>query len=107
MKIEVFYFRGCPNHSRAIEEIKQELAWARIQAAITEIEIADERQAELRSFYGSPTIRINGRDVASVPLNAATIGLQCRLYPGSEHPGVPSRDSLRNALREATHEEER
>jgi glutaredoxin len=105
MRIEVFYFRGCPHRSLAVEEMERALAFERIQAEIVEIEIRDEEDAVRQSFYGSPTIRINGHDVAPIPSPAATMGLQCRLYPGGEHPGVPPRDSLRQAVRRAAHEE--
>ncbi|HKW88579.1 MAG TPA: hypothetical protein VJN21_07470 [Candidatus Acidoferrales bacterium] len=106
MRVEVLYFPGCPNHSRALDEVKRALEAERIHAAITEIEVGDELQAERHSFYGSPTIRVNGRDVAPVPSTAASVGLQCRFYPGSKYSGVPPRDLLRGALREAANREE-
>ncbi|HEV2490098.1 MAG TPA: hypothetical protein VGT03_09845 [Candidatus Acidoferrales bacterium] len=105
MKIEVLYFSGCPHHSLAIEAMEQALADEQIQAQIVKIRIRDAEDAARLSFPGSPTIRINGRDVAPVPFPMAETGLQCRLYPGGEHPGVPPSDSIRRALREAADEE--
>ena len=106
MKIEVLYFPGCPHRGRAIAEVGRALVSEKIAAAVTEIEIRDEEEAEQYKFYGSPTIRINGRDVAPASPSAAVVGLQCRLYPGSDQPGVPPLNLLRRALREAIHEEE-
>ncbi|HEV2342010.1 MAG TPA: hypothetical protein VGS15_09445 [Candidatus Acidoferrales bacterium] len=106
MRVEVLYFPGCPHRGRAIEEVGRALVSEEIAAAITEIEIRDNEEAERHKFCGSPTIRINGRDVAPASPSARVVGLQCRLYPGSEQPGVPPHDLLRRALREAMHEEE-
>jgi hypothetical protein len=105
MKVEVLYFPGCPHHSLAIEATEQALASENIRTEIQKVEIRDAEDAVRRSFPGSPTIRINGRDVVPVPSQTDNSGLQCRLYPGGEHPGVPPRDSLRRALREAAREE--
>lgn len=105
MKIEVLYFPGCPHHSLAVEAMEQALAVEQIKAQIVKIQIRDAEDAARRSFPGSPTILINGRDVAPVPFRMAETGLKCRLYPGGEHPGVPPSDSLRRALREAVDED--
>ena len=106
MKVEVLYFPGCPHRGSAIEEIGRALLSEKIAAAIMEIEIRDEEEAERHKFCGSPTIRINGRDIEPASASGAVVGLQCRLYQGSEQPGVPPHDLLRRALREAMHVEE-
>jgi hypothetical protein len=55
-------------------------------------------RAELK-FPGSPTIRLNGQDVA--PLGTLTAAMSCRLYPGSTHVGVPPADLVRQAIARA------
>lgn len=105
MRIEVLYFPGCPHRSLAVEEIEEALACEKIQAAITEIEVRNEEEAVRHLFWGSPTVRVNGLDVAPNDSNAANFSLRCRLYPGSEHPGVPPRDLLRTAIRNAAGQE--
>lgn len=48
-------------------------------------------------FPGSPTIRINGRDIE--PQETASYGLMCRLY--TDGSGAPSHQRLRDAIRRA------
>lgn len=105
MRIEVLYFPGCPHRGLAVEEIEQALACEKIQAAITEIEVRNEEEAARQLFCGSPTVRVNGLDVAPNDPSASNFSLQCRLYPGSEYPGVPPRDLLRTAIRHAAEKE--
>jgi hypothetical protein len=43
------------------------------------VDVADLCEARRQAFPGSPTIRVNGRDVAPQPNDTATLG--CRDYP--------------------------
>ena len=52
------------------------------------------------NFLGSPTIRINGRDVADDQQKTERFALSCRLYPGSTQVGVPPTELVRNAILE-------
>lgn len=52
-------------------------------------------------FCGSPTIRINGRDVVGELPNSNTFALSCRLYPGAKQIGLPPADVIRRAVAEA------
>ena len=56
--------------------------------------MTDEVMARALEFPGSPTVRINGRDVQSTP--EQSYGLACRLYSGES--GVPSVEVLKQAL---------
>lgn len=98
--IEVLYFEGCPNHERAVALVRQALAVEQIAAPIQLIRIATDAEARQYDFYGSPTIRINGEDIAPVPAGALP-GLACRVYPtpdGHVAP-VPAYEALVAALR--------
>jgi hypothetical protein len=53
--------------------------------------------SELR-FLGSPTIRVNGRDVAGETRNAQSFALSC---PGSKQVGLPPFEMVRRAVVEA------
>jgi hypothetical protein len=101
MVIEVLYVPGCPNHQAAIDTLKNVLGAASISAPIREMAIKDEAMARELKFPGSPTVRINGRDVESNP--EESYGLACRLY--SNGSGVPSLETLQRAVLE--HEERR
>ena len=56
--------------------------------------------SELR-FLGSPTIRINGRDVGGESEKAESFALSCRLYPGSKEVGLPPAEMIHRAVLEA------
>ncbi len=98
--IEVLYFEGCPNHERAVALVRQVLAAEQIAAPVHLIRIATNAEARRHGFYGSPTIRINGEDIAPVSARAVP-GLVCRVYPtpdGHMAP-VPAYEALVAALR--------
>ena len=66
---------------------------------MTEISTGDE--ARERAFVGSPTILVDGQDVA--PPADEPVGLNCRVYRrrnGAVSP-TPDPDDLRDALRRA------
>lgn len=102
MKVEVLYVADCPSHPAAVELVKYVLATQGVAADIAEILVTDERMARELEFRGSPTIRINGRDIAGNSGNTEGFGLSCRLYPGSLRIGLPPVDLVHRAIREAT-----
>jgi hypothetical protein len=104
MKVEIFYVAGCPSHPGAVELVKSLLAEQGAAAEIHQILVEDQQSACELSFPGSPTIRINGRDVAGVPPGTSSFALNCRLYPGSEEMGLPSREAIRRAVSQALQE---
>ncbi len=63
--------------------------------------VTDEAMATDLAFSGSPTIRINGRDVAGESSQAKAFALSCRLYPGSGEIGLPPVEMVRRAIVEA------
>ena len=100
MKIEGLYVLDCPHYPAAMAELKNVLAAERIFAPISEVLVADPRMAETLRFPGSPTIRINGRDIAGES-ELQHFALSCRLYPGEKKPGVPPSEMIHRAVREA------
>lgn len=101
MKIEVLYVRDCPSHPSAVELVKSILASKHLTAEVQEILVTDHSVAVRLQFPGSPTIRINGRDVADESPIGHAFGLTCRLYSGSQQPGLPSADLVRRAVADA------
>jgi hypothetical protein len=64
--------------------------------------VRDDHGARERGFVGSPTILVDGEDVA--PAGDEDVGLSCRLYrrrDGQISP-TPGREGLREALLRAT-----
>lgn len=96
MKIEVLYVPNCPNHAVALERLREVLSSESFQKHVNEVLVKDADVAQSLKFLGSPTIRINGRDVEAQSEKAAAFGLMCRLYP--DGGGAPSRQKLQAAI---------
>jgi hypothetical protein len=84
-----------------VKLVKDVLATQGIAADVDEVLVIDERMAGELRFCGSPTIRINGRDVACDSPKAYVLALSCRLYAGSEQIGLPSAEMIHRAVAEA------
>jgi hypothetical protein len=97
MKVEVFYFEGCPNHKPAVERVKAVLKQQGIAAELAEIEVLDVEAARAVGFIGSPTIRVNGLDIDPALRTVTETGFACRCYAS----GIPSEDMISAALSEA------
>jgi hypothetical protein len=101
VKVEVLYVADCPTHPAAVNLVKQVLAAEVVVAEIHEVLVRDEGMAKELGFCGSPTIRINGRDVAGGSQNAQSFALSCRLYPGSKQIGLPPVEMVHRAVLKA------
>ena len=79
--------------------VREEMSAVGLDAGSVEVrEVSTARDAEREGFVGSPTIRVEGRDVQ--PPNGEPIGLTCRVYrlrDGRISP-LPDREELRQAL---------
>jgi hypothetical protein len=98
--VEFLYWEGCPSYPEARELLEDVL---RVQAADVEIQVrqveTQEEAVELR-FPGSPTIRIDGRDVDPAGADEPP-SLTCRIYqlPDGRVSPIPSREQFEEALR--------
>lgn len=101
MRVEVLYVSECPSHPAAVKLVKDVLAAEGVTSDIHEVLIRDEQMAGEMKFVGSPTIRINGRDVAGESQAAKNFSLCCRLYPGSKQIGLPPAEIVHRAVLEA------
>lgn len=100
--IEILYFEGCPTHAQARERVEQVLRDERQKAQISVIAIISMEDARAQRFIGSPTIRINGRDVEKKARDSRDFGYGCRIYMDEGRPrGLPSVQTIREALIEA------
>jgi len=105
MKIEILYLEGCPNHRRAVERVKEALQEEGLTAEVVEVNVPDEAIARSLAFLGSPTIRVNGLDVEPSARASKEFGMMCRTYTeDGTREGLPSRQLIRTALREAVKE---
>lgn len=101
MKVEVLYVADCPSHPAAVRLVKDVLKAEGVAADIQEVLVRDEGMARELKFGGSPTIRVNGHDVARETEPTKNFALSCRLYPGSEHAGLPPAEMVHRAIVEA------
>jgi hypothetical protein len=97
--IEVLYVRDCPHYTAAlalVERIRGELG---IDAELRASLIGDQAAAERTRFPGSPTIRVDGRDVELGSPSPPVPLLACRMYR-HEHglAGQPAEQWVRDAL---------
>ncbi len=99
--IELLWWEGCPSTEAALSELRRALDEVGLsEAEIRTREIQSEDEAGELQFAGSPTVLIDGRDVADAA--GQPIGLSCRVYrtrDGRISP-TPDPDDLREALRE-------
>src|SRR5690242_6434371 len=102
MKVEVLYSAGCPNHSPAVNRVREALRAEGVTAKVFEVEVENADSANAVGFLGSPTIRINGQDVETEARYAQRFGLMCRIYTRYGYQaGVPPVEWIRAAIREA------
>lgn len=98
-RIELLWWCECPSWERALAELREEMAALGLDPEAVEVrEVATAEAAEREEFVGSPTIRIDGRDVQ--PPSGAPVGLACRIYllrDGRVSP-LPDRADVREAL---------
>jgi len=99
VKVEVLYVADCPNRQPTVEIVQEVLREQGLPPAITEIEIPDAAQAAALSFLGSPTVRVDGKDVEPSVNPFPPYGVSCRTYfVDGRFEGTPRREWIRNAV---------
>lgn len=103
MKIQLLFFEGCPSWRKAEENLKVVLDEFGISDPIGHVRVETAGEAERLTFPGSPTIRIDGRDIEAGADAGKTFSLACRIYrEGEEAFGWPSVRMIRESLKEMT-----
>jgi hypothetical protein len=101
MKVEVLHWEGCPSLPEALEELEDVLRVRGLDAEIELREVTTQEEAERLDFHGSPTVKIDGRDVDPDGARTQRAALACRIYtlPDGRVSPVPSREMLEEAFR--------
>lgn len=99
-EIEFLFWEECPSHPEALRRLQKIMAELGVESPIDQIDVRTDEDAERLHFPGSPTIRIDGKDVD--PFGAQQMGtaLTCRIYrleDGRISP-LPSEEMIRYAL---------
>ena len=63
MHVELLYWAGCPSHAEALGLLHEVLADLGLPPVVELHEVTSPEEAERLAFPGSPTIRVDGRDV--------------------------------------------
>jgi proline dehydrogenase len=97
-RIELLVTPDCPHAAQTEEVLRSTLTVDGREPAVDRVFIRDLDHAAGLGFRGSPTIRIDGRDVAPEP--GISIGLACRLYrqPDGTLAGVVPAETIRAAV---------
>ena len=99
MRVDFLFWAGCPSHPEARELLDDVLAARGVDLEVDVREVYTHDEAVELAFPGSPTIRVDGRDVD--PAGAALPpSLSCRVYrlPDGRPSPVPSRQQLEEAI---------
>lgn len=98
----MLWWDGCPSTEKALAAVRDVLADEGLDPdAVVLREVSTDADAERERFIGSPTIRVDGIEVA--PAEGEPVGLSCRVYhlrDGRVSP-VPDRQDIRDAVRRA------
>jgi hypothetical protein len=98
--IELLWWNGCPSWTQTLEDLEAAAAEAGLDPnRIVVREIDDNAHAEAERFVGSPTIRVDGKDILPSDTEEPP-GLTCRVYrlrDGRVSP-TPDPEDLRDAL---------
>ena len=102
MKVEIFYFSGCPNHVPAVDRVREVLAQEGTSAGMVEVEVKDAATAQQVGFLGF-TVDSGGRaGCRARGARGRAFGMMCRTYiDGGRRAGVPPPEWIRAAVREA------
>ncbi len=99
--VELLYFDDCPNWPMAQAMLDQLLAEHAPERQLLAIRIESEADAVEHRFLGSPTIRIDGRDVEPGAEDRRDYGMQCRVYRTERGlRGVPDDAWIRAGLQQ-------
>jgi hypothetical protein len=98
MKVEVLYFDGCSTYRAAEQTLRGVLAQVDAETEVVLMAVNTDEEARRLRFPGSPTIRVDGRDLFPVP-DRAEYALGCRMYATPEGlKGSPTAEMIEEAL---------
>ena len=98
MDIELLYFDGCASWQHTLADLRALLTEAGRADEVRLVKVDTTDAAERLRFLGSPTVRVDGRDIES-GIPDAGYGMECRIYWVDGKPvGTPPREWLARAI---------
>jgi len=97
MKVELFFFKGCPTYRETARNLTDALKELHLQENIDMVEVLHPEDAVTKKFMGSPTIKINGTDLENKDENYL---FGCRIYTiDGKITGTPTKNYISKKLR--------
>jgi hypothetical protein len=97
--VEVLTFAGCPHAQPALELVERLVDELGLDATVRRVDVPDLETAATHRFLGSPTIRVNGRDVEPGAEERSEFVISCRVYrTNGSFKGEPDERWVREAL---------
>ncbi len=93
--IEVLYFEGCPYFEPTLSLADEVLSQLGVSAEVRKIEVRSPEDAERVRFLGSPSVRVDGKDIEPGAESRKEYALSCRIYGDS---GLPPKELLVAAI---------
>jgi hypothetical protein len=98
-QVEVLITPDCPHPDAANAQARRVCEQHGSPAEIRVVQVPQKAAAERARFLGSPSIRVNGRDIEPGAERNVELVHGCRLYQGAHSlHGLPEEDWLRQAL---------
>ena len=99
LSIELVYEKTCPNIKASRAQLLQAFNMLGLDPTWTEWEVTEDDTPDYIHGYGSPTILVNGKDVAGEQANRDD--MCCRVYANSDadNNGVPTVDDVVAAMK--------
>jgi hypothetical protein len=99
VQVEILTFEGCPNAEPAVALVERIVDELDPGAVVQRVDVADPEDAARRRFLGSPTIRVDGRDVEPGAGERSDYVFACRIYR-TDHglSGMPDEIWIRDAI---------
>jgi hypothetical protein len=98
-RVEVLVTPDCPHRDAAIALAQRVCEQLGSHAEIRVVQVPDQAAAEQARFLGSPSIRVDGRDIEPGAERNVELVHGCRLYQGAYSlQALPEEDWLRQAL---------
>lgn len=95
--IELLYFDGCPSHQQLLPTVEQLADQSGAEVQLRRVETPEAAESE--RFLGSPTVRVNGRDVDPGASERTDFGLKCRIHRSDDGASpLPPEAWIRAAL---------
>jgi len=99
-EVELLWWEGCPSTEKALATLRAVLDEEGLDPeAVALREVRTDDEAERERFVGSPTIRIDGVEVA--PAEGEPAGLNCRVYHlrDGRVSATPDPEDIRDVIR--------